>query len=116
MLHFGTFPPGSDGFRHWHAGLHTSYPDLPVDIDALLADGDHVVTHSPFRGTPTGERVLPDGTRLPPTGKALHCTGGAIARTATGQLVDHWPDFDTADGLRQLGLVFPPAQAQQAGA
>ncbi len=115
-MHFGAHSGGIAGYRQWHADLHTACPDLHLDINDMVAEGDLVVTHWTFQGTNTGENVLPDQTHVPATGRRVTISGVNITRVANGKLVEDWQYFDTADWLGQLGILPAPAQSQQVGA
>ncbi len=50
---------GPEGMRNAFAGLHEEFPDVHVDIESIVAEGDLVAVRVTFRGThaASGERV-----------------------------------------------------------
>jgi steroid delta-isomerase-like uncharacterized protein len=93
-------PPGIAGFKYAVRLLRTSFPDLHLTIDDLIAEGDIVVarltargTHqAPFRG-------------IAPTGQPVRWTGIRMFRIAEGKIVEHWANWDDLGLLRQLGVI-----------
>jgi steroid delta-isomerase-like uncharacterized protein len=91
-------PPGIAGFRFAVEMLHTSFPDLTITVEDLIAEGDKVVarlraqgTHrAPFRG-------------IAPTGRVVSWTGIRIFRIADRKIVEHWANWDDLSLLQQLG-------------
>ncbi len=50
---------GPEGMRRAFAALHEEFPDVRVEIESMVAEGDTVAVRLTFRGThaPTGERA-----------------------------------------------------------
>ena len=50
---------GPEGMKRAFAGLHEEFPDIRVDIESMVAEGDMVAVRVTFSGThaPTGERA-----------------------------------------------------------
>ena len=50
---------GPAGMKHAFAGLHAEFPDVRVEIESMVAEGDMVAVRLTFSGThaPTGERA-----------------------------------------------------------
>jgi predicted SnoaL-like aldol condensation-catalyzing enzyme len=50
---------GPEGMKQAFAGLHEEFPDVRVDIESIVAEGDMVAVRLTFSGTyaPTGERA-----------------------------------------------------------
>jgi len=42
--YFREYPPGPEGFRQSIIGPRTTFPDLQLSIDAMIAEGDTVTT------------------------------------------------------------------------
>jgi steroid delta-isomerase-like uncharacterized protein len=99
-------PPGAErgpeGGRQLFRALRTAFPDLSVDIDDMVAEGDKVVTRQTFRGTHRGEWL-----GIPATGRAVQWAVIDIIRLQDGRLVDHWAVADFHGLLQQLSG--PPA-------
>jgi predicted SnoaL-like aldol condensation-catalyzing enzyme len=50
---------GPEGMKRAFAGLHQDFPDIRVEIESIVAEGDMVAVRLTFRGThaPTGQRA-----------------------------------------------------------
>jgi steroid delta-isomerase-like uncharacterized protein len=73
-------------------------------IDALIAEGDHVVTRWTLRGTHSGE-----WRGIAPTGKPVTITGITIHRIANGKIAELWVEEDWLGLMHQIGAL--PASA-----
>ena len=51
---------GPEGMKRAFAGLHEEFPDIHVEIESMVAEGDMVAIRLTFSGThaPTGERAV----------------------------------------------------------
>jgi predicted ester cyclase len=77
---------GPDGMKRAFAGLHEEFPDVRVDIEDMVAEGDTVAVRLTFRGThaPSGERAAwPEMV---------------FARFSGGKAVESWEVTDTGRG------------------
>src|SRR5215212_312055 len=45
---------GIDGYKHLVRWLHTAFPDLRIDTDVIITEGDKVAAFVTFSGTHTG--------------------------------------------------------------
>jgi predicted SnoaL-like aldol condensation-catalyzing enzyme len=74
---------GPEGMKQAFAGLHEEFPDVWVEIESIVAEGDLVAVRLTFRGThaPTGERATwPEMV---------------FARFSEGKAVESWQVTDT---------------------
>jgi predicted ester cyclase len=74
---------GPEGMKQAFAGLHEEFPDIWVEIESMVAEGDMVAVRLTFSGThaPTGERA-----RWPEM---------VFARFSEGKAVGSWEVTDT---------------------
>jgi steroid delta-isomerase-like uncharacterized protein len=93
-------PSGIAGFKYAVQFLHSSFPDLTIAIDDLIAEGDRVVARLTARGTHQGAF-----RGIPPTGRTVTWTGIRIFRIANGKIVEHWANWDDLGLLQQLGAT-----------
>jgi predicted ester cyclase len=100
-------PPGPEGVKIIAGMFLKAFPDLHVDIERTVADGDRVFGHLRERGTQTGELVTPAGT-IPPTGKSVDFYEMAIVRIQDGKIAESWYDMDMVGMLQQLGVIPTP--------
>ena len=96
-------PEGREGLHAWVEMMRTGVPDVRIDIEDMVEDGDNVWARFRVRGTHTGEFL-----GLPPTGKPFEITGIDIVKFQDGRAVEHWGVTDTASMLMQIGVLEAP--------
>jgi predicted SnoaL-like aldol condensation-catalyzing enzyme len=77
---------GPEGMKRAFAGLHEEFPDVHVEIESIVAEGDMVAVRLTFSGThaPSGERATwPEMV---------------FARFSEGKAVESWQVTDTGRG------------------
>ena len=96
---------GPEGFKPFHAAYHRAFPDVTIQVDDIVAEGDIVAARWSGSGTHQGE-----GLGFAATGRPVRFSGMVFVRVANGQLVEGWNIFDQLGMLQQLGIVnVPPA-------
>ena len=107
---FGQEEPGRvDGPRHlvttvrW---LTDQFPDLRMEVEALVAEGDTVVARVRSSGTNLG----PLNGVIPPTGNSFVSRQTHWFRVADGKLVEHWATREDLPAMLQLGVIAPPGR------
>jgi steroid delta-isomerase-like uncharacterized protein len=96
--HVAGMPSGREGVKAL-ARLYTSaFPDLKVQDDLWVAEGDTVVEHWTAKGTHRGELL-----GIKPTGKPVEFSGVTIGRFRDGKIVELWTETDQLTLMRQLG-------------
>lgn len=112
---YHTAPPGLSagiqGYRELMAMYFSSFPDLQITVDDVIAEGDKVVTRFTSRGTHGGEFM-----GIAPTGKPITVGGISIVRVAGGTVTEEWDQLDMFGGLQQLGAMLAPAEPSAATA
>lgn len=93
-------PPGREGFKQWAQAMRAIFPDLSIEVDELLAEGDLVAARATWRGTNTGPVMGREAT-----GKEVTVTSTDIFRFRDGKVAEHLGDYDQLGMFRQLGLV-----------
>jgi steroid delta-isomerase-like uncharacterized protein len=91
------FPPGREGVKRFFSMFRDAFPDVTVEIDELVADGDRVAVATTFTGTHTGAIM-----GMEPTGRRVSVTGIDIVRVADGRIVEHRGLTDIVGLMRQL--------------
>ena len=91
---------GSAAVRKANETLAAAFPDTVHTIEAMIAEGDLVVTRLRGRATFLGECL-----GIPPNGKVVEITGISIHRVADGKLVEHWANIDSLSFMQQLGAI-----------
>jgi steroid delta-isomerase-like uncharacterized protein len=97
---------GHESVRASVSVFRTAFPDLRIEIQDLLADGDRVVCRNVGTGTFLGEFF-----GIPPTGRAGAMTGIHIYRLENGRIAEHWANSDDFGLLQQLGVIPTSAPA-----
>jgi len=90
--------------RDYLVGEFRTFPDARETINFLVAEGDKVVVHSHCQATQHG----PLGS-FPASGKTLSAEFISIYRIADGRIVEAWAEWDSMNGLIQLGHLNAPA-------
>ena len=76
----------------------SAFPDWRFDLLALIAEGDRVVAHMPYRGTHR-QAIL----GIAPTNRSCTVDEIVIFRIAGGKIAEAWEVYDEAGMWRQLG-------------
>lgn len=88
---------GLDQFRRFHQAFTSAFPDMHLQLDDVLVDGDKSAIRLTFSGTHTGE-----GIGIPPTGRPFVATAIVIIRWLDGKIIEAWNEFDAAGMMQQL--------------
>jgi steroid delta-isomerase-like uncharacterized protein len=93
--------PGTKaGFRQVVQATRQAFPDIKVQIEHMISEGDLVVFHDTAEATSTGNFL-----GVAPTGKHLEWTEIHVLRIRDGRIIEHWNNFDQLGILRQLGAI-----------
>lgn len=92
-----------ESFSSFMAGLSEAVPDLTIEIEDLVVQGDDAVALVRMRGTP--ERPY---QALRPTGESFDVHAFHKYRLVDGRVDEAWVMADAVGTMRQLGL-FPPS-------
>jgi len=92
-------PQGLAGFMQTYV---TAFPDLRLDVEQMLADGDFVVTRWVATGTHRGALM-----GLEPTGRKVVTHGCTVAQFRNGKDVHDWIYWYTGHLLRRVGALPP---------
>jgi len=94
------YPIGLEGAREHVLGVRRTYPDLHLDIEQQIAEGEWVATRVTARGTHAGVWL---GMR--PTGKKVEMTGVNLDRVVDGRIVEHGGAANLLEGLLAIGAI-----------
>src|SRR5262245_10620379 len=87
--------------------LRTMLPDFRIQIEAMVAEGDMVVSRYTVTATDTRGYM-----GRPPTGRAIRTSAMQMFRFANGKIVESWAERDDLGTLVQLGHLPPLPQPQ----
>jgi steroid delta-isomerase-like uncharacterized protein len=93
-----------DQLREYLKAEFRTFPDAHESINFLVAEGDMVAVHSHCQATQQG----PMGS-FAASGKVLSAHFISIYRIAHGRILEAWVEWDSLNGLVQLGHLNPPA-------
>jgi steroid delta-isomerase-like uncharacterized protein len=99
--------PGAEGFKQMIGMFRAAFPDLRVEIEDVLGEGDRVATRGTMIGTQRG-----DFMGVPPTGQAVRVPYIDIWRVEGGKAGENWVQMDMMGMMQQLGVVPWPEQAR----
>jgi predicted ester cyclase len=94
---------GPQGCERRMTVLRSAFPDLRMEIEDILGEGDSVAYRVKTRGTFTGK--LRDNQ---PTGKSFAARASVFARFAGGKLVHEVEYVGEPTAFEQLGIVWAP--------
>jgi steroid delta-isomerase-like uncharacterized protein len=78
--------------------LRSMLGDFRIDVEAMIAEGDFVVSRYTATATDTAGYM-----GLPPTGKTIRTAAIQIFRFENGKIVESWAARDDLGTLKQLG-------------
>lgn len=91
---------GPDGYRENVEMVRTAFPDLEVNTEDLIVEGNRVVTRYTLTGTHEGPLM-----GIEPTGNEVEFEGISIGRFEDGKVVEGWSNIDVFGMMQQLGVV-----------
>lgn len=91
---------GIEGAQAHVLGVRQTYPDLKIEIDKQIAEGEWVATCMTARGTHQGIWL-----GMKPTGKTLVFTGVNLDRVVDGRIVEHGGAANLLGPLLEAGAI-----------
>jgi predicted ester cyclase len=91
---------GPEGVLQLHDALMPAFPDMKLDLEDLVAEGEKVLVRLVIRATHTG----PLGA-MAATGKPIRVAVLDLFQIRDGVLIEHWAQLDNLGMLKQLGAV-----------
>ena len=91
---------GPNGVLQLHDALMPAFPDMKLDLEDLVAEGEKVLVRLVIRATHTG----PFG-EMAPTGKPISVPVLDLFQIRDGVLIEHWAQLDNLGMLKQLGAL-----------
>jgi steroid delta-isomerase-like uncharacterized protein len=91
---------GVKEFDRFHSQFVNAFPNIQVEVEDLIAEGDKVAARCTVRAKHTG-----DALGVAATNTDVDFTGIAIVRISGGKIVEAWNNFDFMKMNRQLGII-----------
>lgn len=85
--------------------LHAAFPDIEVELEQVIAEGDWTAQRLTATATHEGELMGVEST-----GNRVEFTGMNISRLEDGEWVEGYELWDMLGLLQQLGVVEPPGE------
>jgi steroid delta-isomerase-like uncharacterized protein len=101
---FPGLEPNKDGVKQFFAMFRSAFPDLRMEADETVSEGELVCVRGTMSGTHQGEFM-----GIPASGKRFEIRGFDMVRVRDGQVVEHWGVTDMMSMMQQLGAM--PEQA-----
>ena len=103
VAHFAGLPTMDlQGWTQASQGYFGGFPDLHVDVQDVVAEGDRVVVRWTWTGTHRGPFM-----GVPATGRQVQGTGVGIYRIADGLIAEQWVTEDMTLLMQQLQGQMP---------
>jgi steroid delta-isomerase-like uncharacterized protein len=91
---------GPAAFKPFYQAFRRAFPDMKINVEDVLVEGDKTAIRFSFTGTHSGPGPM---ANLAPTGRPFRATGITIVRWHDGQIMEGWNEFDAAGLMAQLG-------------
>jgi steroid delta-isomerase-like uncharacterized protein len=98
---------GVEGYKELVRMYRSAFPDLHVEVEDQVAEGDKVATRWRANGTHEGEIA-----GVPATGNWVEITGMEISRISGGKIAETWDNYDVMGMMQQIGAIPSPEEAQ----
>ena len=98
---------GIEAFKQYVGGYRSAFPDIHIEVEDQVAEGDRVATRWTGTGTHEGELM-----GIAPTGNRAEVAGMNISRIEGGKIAESWSNYDVMGMMQQLGVTPSPEQAQ----
>jgi predicted ester cyclase len=92
---------GRDGVRDFLTMLIGAAPDLRLEIDDLIENGDRAAVRFRMTGTHTGGPLFD----VPPTGASIDVNAINIYRVENGRIAETWQLSDGLSVYRAIGIL-----------
>ena len=98
---------GREHTKEFASMYRSAFPDLHVEIQDQLAEGDRVAIRWVASGTHQGDLM-----GINPTGNRVTLMGMTIHRIADGQIAETLEIYDALGMMQQVGAIPSPEEAQ----
>jgi steroid delta-isomerase-like uncharacterized protein len=91
---------GGAQFKEFYHHQRSATPDVKINLDQVVQEGDTAFARWTVTGTHTG-----DGLGIPATNKTIRLKGMSACRVSNGKIVEGWNIWDQIGLARQLDLM-----------
>jgi steroid delta-isomerase-like uncharacterized protein len=96
---------GPAAFRPFVERLRGAFPDIEVQVEQVVDDGDLIAARWVATMTHMGDHL-----GMPASGKCVTVTGMSMTRLRDGKLVEGWNNWDILSLMQQVDAIQPAAQ------
>ena len=89
---------GPRDYRPFYEVFRQAFPNIRIDIEDMVAEGDKVAARCSVRGKHEGDFMGRVATQSP-----VEITGMTIVRVDNGKIVEAWNNFDFMTLYKQVG-------------
>jgi len=97
-------PLNGDEWQQFIGMFFGGFPDMRLEVEDIVAQGDRVAVRWTFHGTHQGEFF-----GIPPTDTQVTMSAIEINRVEDGKVAEHWVELDQLGMLQQLGAIPSPS-------
>lgn len=91
---------GPKGYKPFHASFRSAFPDLKVEVEDTITEGDKIAVRCRVKATHCG-----DGIGVTPCNTPVEFTFMSIVRIENGKIAEAWNNVDFMDMYEQLGAL-----------
>ena len=95
---------GPSGFKEIMQQFLDAFPDMRINMEAIVSEGDTVATRGYWTGTNSGSFM-----GMPSTGKKVRVEYADFWKLENGKAVENWVTMDMVGLMTQIGMM--PAAA-----
>jgi|SRR6185436_6875543 len=95
---------GPEGFKEILNQFLSGFPDMKINLEHVIGDGDMVATHGYWTGTHQGSFM-----GIPATGKQTRTEFIDVWKIQNGKCIENWVQMDMPGLMQQIGMM--PATA-----
>lgn len=94
---------GTDDLKQYIREYRQAFPDLKLNVNTMVAEGDKVISYLTMTGTHKNEF-----RGIAPTNKSVKMDGYDYVRISNNKIVERWGVFDMISFFNQLGVIPEP--------
>jgi steroid delta-isomerase-like uncharacterized protein len=91
---------GPAGFTPFWRQFRSAFPDMRIEVERTVAEGEYVAVHCHVTGKHLGH-----GLGIAATQRPVELWGMGIARVRNGQILEAWNCYDFMSLYQQIGLL-----------
>lgn len=91
---------GIDLVKNYIKEYKNGFPDLKIQLEAVIAEGDQVIAHTLLTGTHKG-----DFWGIQATNKKVNVEGYDRFKVVNGKITERWGIFDQVSFFNQIGVL-----------